>query len=128
MSEAEDKAARLGHPVAVADASGLQGVHRILLTGALQSWAIPSGMVGKFVTLTVASNDDVQFAFGMGAAPALVLNQVSSLGTGSAAAGKTIFSRTSLDRRVSRGATHLSVIATGGSGGYLEIDCSEQLS
>lgn len=128
MSEAEDKAAKLGHPVAAADTSGLTGVYRIALTGALQSVAVPGGMVGKFATLTVCSNDDVQFAFGMGAAPALVLNQVSTVGAESAASGKTIFSRTSVDRRIPRGATHLSVIATGGSGGYLEIDCSEQLS
>lgn len=128
MSEAEDKAARLGHPIAAADATGVTGVQRYALTGALQSWAIPTGLRGKFLTITIASNDDVQFAFGAGSAPALVKDQLSSFGTGHVAAGKTIFSRTSLDRRVPANATHLSVIATGTNGGNVEFDCSEQLS
>lgn len=128
MSEAEDKAARLGHPVAGADSTGLNGIHRIQLTGSLQTFALPSAMPGKFVTMTVCSTDDVQFAFGVGSAPVLVKDQLAALGVGHVAAGKTIFSKTSLDRRVHRGATHLSVLSTGASGGYLEIECSEQLS
>lgn len=128
MSEAEDKAAKLAHPVAAADASGLTGVIRIQLTGALQSFAVPSGMVGKFATLTVCSTDDVQFAFGMGSAPLLVLNQLAAPGTGHAAAGATVLSRTSVDRRIPLGVTHLSVFATGASGGYLELVCSEVLN
>ena len=128
MSEVEDKAARVGHPLSAADASGTTGVYRMALTGALQSWAIPSAIRGKFVTITVCSNDDVQLAFGAGSAPALALNQLSALGTGHVGAGKTVLARTSLDRRVPGGATHLSVISTGTNGGFLELECSEQFS
>lgn len=125
MSEIEDKAARVGHPTAAADPTGFQGVYRVALTGALQSFALPSGLAGRFATLTVVGDQDLQFAFGMGVAPALVLDQLSAPGTGHAAAGKTIFANTSLDRRISRGATHLSFIAKG-AGGFLELECSEQ--
>jgi hypothetical protein len=129
MSSAEMKAALLGHPVAAADASGLTGIYRIALTGSPQTMAVPAGIRGKFATLTVVSNDNAQYAFGTGTtAPALVKDQVSAFDAPSAAAGKTIFSKTSIDRIIPRNATFLSVVATGTTGGYLEIDCSEHLS
>lgn len=127
MSVPELKAALLGHPIAAADVRGITGVYRYALTGSPQNAAIPAELRGKFTTLTVVSADDIQFAFGVGAAPTIALNQASALGTGHVQAGKTVFSRIPLDRQIPLAATHLGWCATGGSGGYLEIECSELL-
>ena len=128
MSLTEQKAALLGHPIAAADATGITGVYRYALTGSAQSAAIPEEIRGKFCTLTVFSADDVQFAFGVAAAPVITLNQASALGTGSALAGKTLMARIPLDRMIPRAAAFLGWCSTGGGGGYLEIECSELLS
>ena len=123
----QEAAALVGHPVGIVSTTGLSGVVRVALTGSAQNVAVPSSLRGKFVTITCASNDDIQYLFSTtGAAITVVKDQASTLGTGHAQAGKTVFSRTSVDRRVPLTATHLCWISTSTNGGFLELECSEQ--
>lgn len=125
-SPSQEAAALVGHPVSRASTNGLEGVSRILLTGSAQNVAIPTLWRGKFLTLTVNSVDYVQYVFSdTGAAVTVVLNQVSAPGTGHVSAGKTVFSQTSVDRRVPKNCTHLNFISSGANAGWLEIEVSE---
>jgi hypothetical protein len=119
-----EKAASPSHPLAVADATGLTNIHRIALTGVAQSIAIPASWQGRFCLLTVDSTADVQYAFSAGAAATLVLDQAAAIGTGSAAAGATIFAGGAKDARIRIGCTHINFIASA-AGGFLEVEVSE---
>lgn len=123
-SKHQDKAALVSHPLAVADTSGLTNVHRIAISGAAQSIALPASWQGKFVRLTVDSAVNVQYAFSSGAAATLVLDQASAIGTGHAACGASIFAGSSKDGRVRNGVTHLNFIGDSASG-FLEVEISE---
>ena len=124
-SKSQEQAALLAHPLAVADTTGLTNVHRIALTGAAQSVAVPAGWQERFVRLTVDSTSNVQYAFSTGAAgQTLVLDQAAAIGTGHAACGATIFAGQSKDGRVRRGVTFLNFIADA-AGGFLEVEISE---
>jgi len=131
-SAAEYQAARATGPIASTSTTGLRGVARAALSGTTQSWAIPPELRGKWVRMVANSQDDVQYAFGEGSAPGIVLTQISVLGTGHGSAGTTIFSRTSEERLVPPSATHLAfrsmTVNTGTSGalgGWFELYCSE---
>jgi hypothetical protein len=125
-SQAQESAALVAHPVGSTSTTGLKGVVRILLTGSAQNTAIPADLRGKWLNVTVNSLDDVQYLFSTtGAAITVVLNQVAALGTGHAQAGKTVFSKTSVDRRVPSNASHLCFISSGANAGWLELECSE---
>jgi hypothetical protein len=120
-----DKAALVSHPLAAADPTGLTNVHRIALTGVAQSVAIPASWKHKFCLLTVdTATANVQYAFSAGAAATLVRDQAAAIGTGSAVAGATIFSKASKDGRIRAGVTHLNFISDSADG-YLEIEISE---
>lgn len=121
-SSAEEKAALVSHPLAVADATGLTNVHRIAITGVSQSVAVPAGWVGKFVRITNDSTSDVQLAFSRLAAATIVMDQIAAPGVGHASAGATIFAGSSRDARVRQGVLFLNFI---GVSGYLEIEVSE---
>lgn len=126
MSKNQEQAALLSHPVAALDPNGFTGVYRIALTGANQTVDIPTLWAGKFIELTVVSplgTTDVQYAFSK-AAQAIVRNQISSVGTGHAACGKTIFPNTSKDGRPRQGMEFLNFISSAVEG-YLEIHISE---
>lgn len=125
-SAAQESAALVSHPTGTTSTTGLKGISRVLLTGSAQNVAVPANLRGKFLTITVNSVDYVQYLFSnTGSAITVVLNQVSTLGTGHAQAGKTVFSQTSVDRKVPVDATHLCWISSSTNGGWIEIECSE---
>lgn len=127
-SKNQEQAALLSHPVAALDPTGFTGVYRIALTGANQSIVLPTVWAGRFIELTVVSpagTTDVQYGFSK-VAQTLVRNQASAVGTGHAAAGKTIFPNSSRDGRIRQGHYVLNFIAsTGEALSFLEIHISE---
>lgn len=127
-----DKAAGVAGPIAAADASGMTGVYRIACTGVAQSFVLPVTLANqmnrtnwakRFISLK-AIGVNIQFAQGMGAAPTLVLNQASAVGTGHAAAGATIPSGTEVQFLVNATATHVGWISDANAG-YLEVYFAE---
>lgn len=123
----EEKAAARQGPTAAASSTGLTGTARIALTGAAQSVAVPVQMRGHYFTLVIATTSaDVQRSWSNGAAgQSLTLNQPAALGTGNAAAGATLFSKTTNDEECPLDATFLNFISTSADG-FLEIYCSEK--
>jgi len=122
-SVAEERAALIKAPVAAADATGATGVFRVAISGASQNAALPSAWVQRgFVCLYCTA--DVQYAFGIGAAPTLVLNQASAVGTGHVSAGKTLPAGQDKDVPIPVGATHIAWI---GSSGYIELYNSQAI-
>jgi hypothetical protein len=112
------KAALIQAPIAALDATGNTGVMRIAITGSAQNFALPSALVGtrKFIALFCTA--DIQYAFGIGAAPTLVLSQASAPGTGHASAGATLPAGQWKDVPIPEKATHVGFI---GSTGFLEM-------
>lgn len=120
-SESQEKAALVQAPIAAADTNGVTGVHRIAITGSTQFAAIPAKLRGKWVDLYCTA--DVQYAFSSGtSSQTIALNQAAALGTGNAAAGKTLVAGMDKPTRVPLTATFINFI---GTTGYLEIVCSE---
>lgn len=115
-----EKAAAIQAPIAAANPAGNTGVHRIAVSGSAQSFALPAGMIGKYITLFCTA--EIQYALGLGAAPTIVLNQAAALGTGHAAAGKTLTAGQDKDVPIPKAATHIGWI---GTTGFVEIYCSE---
>lgn len=111
---AEVKAALIQGPIAAADATGLRGVHRIAVSGSAQSFAIPSGLLGKRGFINLYATADVQWAFGIGSAPTIVLNQASAPGTGHVGAGATLPTGQWMAFPIAEGATHVGFIGTTG--------------
>lgn len=112
-------------PVAAADTTNLTGTIRVLLTGANQSFALGSTMGQRWARLAANTTDDVQYAYGIGAAATLTYNQASAAGTGHVASGETLFSKTSDQHVVPPGATHISFRSSSTNGGYFEFGVRE---
>lgn len=121
---AVEKACSLKGPIAAADPTGQTGVHRIAITGSAQSFTVPAALQGKYITIYCTA--EIQYAFRIAAAPTIVLNQASALGTGHVAAGKTLPAGQDKDVPVPKGGNGESVfIGWIGTAGFVEIVCSE---
>lgn len=121
-------AARISPPILAADATGVTGVFRVACTGSAQNVAVPAGLRGKplFITLR-AVGVDVQFGYSLtGSAITVVLNQASTWGTGNAGAGATLPDDQSDSHQLPVGATHLCWISASASG-FFEGYISESL-
>lgn len=114
---AAEKCALIQGPIAAADATGKTGVARIALAGA-SSAALPSYMIGGRGFISLFATADIQWAFGIGSAPAIALNAAGALGTGGATIGQTLSAATREQWPVPPGATHIGWY---GASGYLEI-------
>jgi hypothetical protein len=120
-------------PIAAADTTGRTGVMRIAVSGSAQNFALPtSGAApGKRHTLPArwlriaAAGVNVQWAFGVGSAPTIALNQAAAVGTGHAAAGATLFNGIPEQVLVPSEATHVGFIGESAAG-YLELYVSDQ--
>ena len=124
MSVMENKAASIPFPVAVADSTGLRGVHRVANSGANQPFTVPSAWKGKWLSVQ-ACGADVQVALGTSAAPTLTYNPPSAIGTGSAASGATAFAvGAPVEGIVPLDCGYLSWIAASATG-YTEVRCTE---
>lgn len=122
-SSAVDQASLIACPFAAASPTTRRGVYRVA-TGAAVSVAWPSILEGCFVRLK-ARGAACQVGFSEGSAGVtLVANQLSAIGTGSAAAGYTIEVGEYIDVLVPRSATFLNYVAESGTG-TLEIYVSE---
>lgn len=116
-------------PFATADNTNAQGVQRIAITGAAQTFLMPQNMRGKFLYFYVdgagSALTKVQVAVAA-SAQSLVLNQPSSAaaGTSSAAAGVTVAPGAYLDRAIANDATHICWIGDVAAG-FVEIYISE---
>jgi hypothetical protein len=128
-----EQAARVTGCIAAADPTLRTGGWRIALTGTAQSVALPtagkvdgkaSTIAGRFVRIA-AFGANVQLAQGIGAAPAVLLNQISVMGTGSASFGMTIIDGHPEQFRIDSQTTHLGFIATTGAG-FLEMIVADQ--
>lgn len=130
-----DQAARYTGPVSIADATGRTGVHRIAVTGASQSFALPasdsassgkrrSAIGGRFMRIA-AVGANVQWAFGYGSAPTITLNAISVSGTGNTAAGASLFNGVPEQPIIPSEATHVGFIGDVAAG-YLEWYVSDQ--
>jgi len=128
-----ETAARITGCIAAADATMRTGGWRIALTGAAQSVALPtagaekgkrSTLGGRFVR-AMAVGANVQLAQGVGAAPTVVLNQVSVMGTGNAGFGMTLANGQAESFRLDSAATHLGWVSDAAAG-FLELYVSDQ--
>src|SRR5512139_2693661 len=89
MSDVLNRACLVSGPIAVADATGATGTMRYATTASSQNVAIPAAMQGCWIKLQAVTNQ-VDWAFGIGSAATIVLNQASAAGTGHASAGDTL--------------------------------------
>jgi hypothetical protein len=130
-----DQAARHIGPVAAADATGRTGVMRIAVTGAAQSFALPaadsansgrqrSAVGARFIRIACVGVN-VQWAFGIGAAPTIALNEISVSGTGDVNAGATMFNSVPEQPIIPSGATHVGFIGDAAAG-FLEWYVSDK--
>jgi len=115
-----------------ADTTGLTGVMRIAVTGAAQSFALPAATsdpqkkstMGKRFLRLVPVGVNVQLAQGAGAAPTIVLNQVSVIGTGHVGAGASFFNGVPDQWEIDQRATHVGFIGDAATG-FLEYYISD---
>jgi hypothetical protein len=133
MRDAE-QAARITGPISAADPTHRTGVVRVALTGASQSIALPpqpaaekrwgrSALAGRFVRLLVVGAN-VQLCQAKSAVT-VVLNQATTIGVGSVAAGATFLNGVPDSFRLESDATHLCFISDAGAG-FLELYISDQ--
>jgi hypothetical protein len=132
MSGWEERDAMVRFPVAVADNTETAvGFQRIAVTGAAQTFALPKGWLGKAINFSFRANGTALLYGQVALAPtaqSLVLNQASNAaaGTGSAAAGKTLYDGEDLDRfPIGDTHTHLCWIGNAAAG-YAEFYLSER--
>jgi hypothetical protein len=128
-----ETAARITWAVAAADPTMRTGTFRIALTGAAQNVALPtagadkgkrSTVGGRFVRV-LATGANVQISQGIGAAPVVVLNQISVMGTGHAGAAPTCVNGLPESFRLESEATHLGWISDAAAG-FLELFISDK--
>lgn len=140
MGSQVDKAASISGPIItasptgglVADPSGLTGVMRIAVTGAAQNFPLPAATgdpqkkstLGRRFIRILAMGSNVQLAQGAGAAPTIVLNQVSVIGTGHVGAGATFVNGIPEQFELDHRATHVGFIGDVASG-FLEYYVSD---
>ena len=129
-----EQAARITGPKAAADTTGLTGVMRYALTGANQQVTLPTNSTVKgkknnygarFIRF-LAMGANVQWAWGSGSAPTIVLNQASALGTGHVSAGATLVNGVPEQLMISSEATHIAFIGDNSTTGYLEFYLSDE--
>lgn len=117
-SSAEEKCALIQGPIAAADATGQRGVYRVAISGVAQNATLPSFMTAGRGFVSLFATADIQWAFGIGSAPTIALNEASAVGTGDVNAGQTLSAATREQWPVPPGATHIGWI---GTSGFLEI-------
>lgn len=110
-------------PFTEADASGYEGVFRIGVTTANQVFDVPIGMRGKWVDIYATVDTQIGISR-TNTGAVLVYNQLSALGAGHVAAGRTIPAGVIKPVRMRMAALKLSVI--GSAAGFLEIVPSEK--
>lgn len=128
-----EQAARVVGPIVAADATNRTGVIRVANTGSAQTATLPTSGAerGKKSTLAkrfiriAAVGANVQFGFGIGSAPTIVLNQASAVGTGHVSAGATLFSNNPEQFLIPSDATHIGWISDAAAG-YLEFYVSDK--
>lgn len=114
-----DQAARVTGPISAADTSGRTGVMRLALTGSAQTFTLPTAskahdkkhaLAGRFITM-YADGDSIQWAFGKGAAPTIVRDQVSVVSTGHVSAGATLVNGVPRSFLIPNDCTHVGLIS-----------------
>lgn len=120
MTRAADRDAAVRFPFAAA--AGGTGNHRVAVTGATQSFAIPEPMKGKFVYFAVDADGTaltkVQVT-GAASAQTIALDATTGI-----TVGITVKDGGFLDRRLADGATHLCWIGDQAAG-FVEFYVSE---
>lgn len=135
MAKHTEQYARETGPVGGADSTGRTGVMRVALSGANQSFTLPttgaepgkkSTLGGRFITMMVVGTN-AQIAFGVGTNININIDEPAALGTGDANAGATLIDGRERRFLVPSEATHLSFRGTsGGALGFIEYYVSDQ--
>lgn len=129
-----EQAARVTGPIAAADATARTGVMRVAFTGSAQTATLPTtgaekgkkSTLGKRFIRIAAVGANAQWAFGVGSAPTIVLNQTAAVGTGNAGAGATLFNGLPEQLLIPSEVTHIGFIGDNSTTGYLEFYVSDQ--
>lgn len=124
MSAILSKAFSKHLPKAAADSTNATGVCRYASSTSNATAAMPEAWRGKWVTFRSLGGCYTQFAYGVGSAPALVLDQASAIGTGHVSAGATVVAEGSEPFLIPSEATHLAWISSA-TGGFVEFELSE---
>jgi hypothetical protein len=129
-----EQASWLIGPTAALDTAGLRGCYRYASSATAASAALPLGWTtartnlgrygsGPFIRIA-ARTVAVQVAFSKGAAVTLVINQLSSIGTGHAQAGFTVEAGTFVDVMVPSDCSHINWVGPDTTG-WVEFYMSE---